>query len=123
VRHGVAVIDDFQPEADSRAARTHAETSVPAPVDALPDLCVRALQNQPQFKLRGSTGSRVEIRRRINWKTWGESLTVEFERLDEGHTKVSVDVEPLLGMALVDYGQGRRDATDLLRAPWQLAQP
>lgn len=114
--------DDFQPTVATKAARTHAEVSVPAPVDALPGLCAKALQTQPQFKLRSASGSGLEIRRRINWKTWGESLSVGFERLDANHTKVWVDVQPLLGTTIFDYGQGSRDATDLLRAVWLLAQ-
>lgn len=122
VRDGDAVTNDFRPEVSSKAARTHAEASVPAPIEALPGLCSRAVQQEPRFSLRSSTERHVELRRRVNWKTWGELVSVDFKRLDEDHTLVSIAVEPLLGTTLFDYGQGERDATDLLRAIWQLAR-
>ncbi|MGW9404484.1 hypothetical protein ACWGQ2_11030 [Arthrobacter sp. NPDC055585] len=100
----------------SKRARAHGELVVQAPMAALPPAVERALAGLPRMTLTAIWRERAEIVAGGNWKSFGAVIVLSFEPIDARTTRVSAASTPNVPTTLFDYGQGKADVTEVLRA-------
>ena len=58
----------------------------------------------------------IEARVGVNWRSWGERLTVRVQGHAEDQPEIDVVSEPLLKTTIADYGKNQRNVDEFLRA-------
>lgn len=92
-----------------RLARARAEFNLCGVSEADVRPMVRAaLHRTPQFRVLREASAEIVLKRRMNWATWGEVLTLTWYPMSEG-VHVDLVVKPLLRTTVHDWGQGLRD--------------
>jgi hypothetical protein len=104
------------PSVQSGRARSSGSLVVPAALDELPDVIKRAVAGSRQFSVDKSAPGSVELYRRTNWFTWGETLSADFSAVDDSHTLVTVRSRPTFRLQVQDWGQSQKDVAALLDA-------
>ncbi len=77
------------------------------PYDKLFDLCVISLGLVKKCRIREENRSqgRIVAKAGINWKTWGDTISFDINRMNDGYTDVKVSSRPTARTTLVDYGK------------------
>lgn len=96
-------------DVQSRRARSHATFTVPGTIGAVVERLRTIAAEDPRFRLRAAASARVVLGRRMNWWTWGETITIDLGVAGRAETLVDVRVEPTLPTTAIDWGQGARD--------------
>ena len=52
---------------------------------------------------------KIFFKRRVNWLSWGEHITISFYDPQDGGCRVIVESKPALATTLIDYGQNREN--------------
>jgi hypothetical protein len=111
-------MSEFAPHVESSSARTEGDVTVPAAVGDLPDLLRLVLAKDDHYTIKSSDPNGAELSRRINWRTWGEVLTLTFTSVGATETIVAVQSQPTFALQGYDWGQSEKDVRDLLNALW-----
>lgn len=100
----------------SKRARARGELVVQAPVAELPAAVERASYRLPRMTVTGIWMERAELTAGTTWKSFGEDIVLSFEPIDAGTTRVLATSTPQLATTIFDYGQGKADLTEVLKA-------
>jgi hypothetical protein len=92
----------------TRRGRTSGAFTVPAPIEAMPELVARAVASLPRMTLVSVEPTGALLRARANWASWGERDELVFTPTGNG-TEVRAQARPTIPPTVRDYGQGRRD--------------
>jgi hypothetical protein len=101
-----------------RAGRARATGSrvVSATIGELPALFERAVAGSRHFTVDKTDATSVQLYRRTNWLTWGETLIADFSPVDTTQTLVTVSSRPTFRLQVQDWGQSEKDVGALLDA-------
>ncbi|UWX97813.1 hypothetical protein N2K95_03765 [Arthrobacter zhaoxinii] len=99
----------------SKWARARGETVVAVPMDSLPAAVERASARLPKMKLTGVWPERAEFQR-SGWNTYARMITVAFEPVTAGSTRVVVTSTPAVATTVLDFGKSRGDVVEALNA-------
>ena len=71
------------------------------------DLCIESLNLIKRSKIRKEDRSqgKIDARAGINWKTWGDLISLDVRKKDNDRTQVIVLSRPVVRTTLVDYGK------------------
>ena len=58
--------------------------------------------------------ARIEVRTGISFRSWGEKLTIEIERVGLNKTKIRVTSKPLVPTTIIDYGKNNENVVSLI---------
>jgi len=106
--HGRAVKKVAHGNAEVSTGTHHVrETELPLPYERAFDLCIASLGSLGRCRVYEEDRIRGKILARtgINWKTWGDTVCFEINRIDGGSTRVKVSSRPAARMTLVDFGK------------------
>lgn len=104
------------PSVQSGRARSTGSLVVPVAANELPALFIRAVAGSRQFSVDKAQPGSVELYRRTNWFTWGETLIADVSPVDATHTFVTLSSRPTFRLQLQDWGQSQKDVAALLDA-------
>lgn len=108
------VTDKYKITSQGSHSTGHVELELPI---ALLEEAVSEVASQlPRLKARSVGGHAAELVARINVKTWGSRITVQYKSLDESRTLVEASSRPKVSTTLIDYGQSRDDLRDFFSA-------
>ncbi|MFJ3384048.1 MULTISPECIES: hypothetical protein [unclassified Curtobacterium] len=95
-------------EVRTRAARSTALWTAPAPVDLVRERLLNEIAQSSRAQLMTSTNDVIEASVRGNAFSWGERITVTLTPTTGG-TSVAVETRPVMPFTLFDWGEGERD--------------
>ncbi len=104
------------PSIRSGRARATGSRIVAATIGELPALFERAVAGSRQFTVDKTDATSVELYRRTNWLTWGETLIAHFSPVDATQSLVTVSSRPTFRLQIQDWGQSQNDVGALLDA-------
>lgn len=106
----------LDPSIRSSRARATGSRIIPATIGELPGVFERAVAGSRQFTIDKTGSTSVELYRRTNWLTWGETLVADFSPIDASRTLVTVSSRPTFRLQVQDWGQSQNDVGALLDA-------
>jgi hypothetical protein len=91
------------------ALRTHhvRDLDLKSPYDRAYDLCISSLSLFRRCIIQEEDRSlgRIVARTGINWKTWGDLISITIKRTDNGYTYIEISSRPNARTTIVDYGK------------------
>lgn len=71
------------------------------------DICIASVSSIKGCTIRAHNRNmgRIEAATGINWKTWGDTITFEIQRMDNKNTQVIITSSPSARTTLVDFGK------------------
>lgn len=106
----------LDPSVRSGRARATGSRIISAAIGELPGIFERAVAGSRQFTIDKTDSTSVELYRRTNWLTWGETLIADFSPIDASQTLVTVSSRPTFRLQVQDWGQSQNDVGALLDA-------
>jgi len=101
-------LDGAMVEVTTRAARSTAQWTVPAPLDAVRARLIGEVERSSRARLTSNTDDELQVSVQGNAFSWGEVITVTMTPVTGG-TSVAVETRPTMGLTLFDWGEGARD--------------
>ncbi|HDH05347.1 MAG TPA: hypothetical protein ENH01_06495 [Nitrospirae bacterium] len=86
------------------------------PYDRAFNLCIESLGRIKNCKIRmqDRTAGQIIAKTSINWKTWGDTISLEIKRIDDTQTHVKTSSRPSMSTTIVDYGKNLENVEKIL---------
>lgn len=86
------------------------------PLDRAFDLCVESLDRIIRCNITEEDRSqgRITAKTGINWKTWGDTISLRLNRLNDNTTHVIVSSRPAARSTLVDFGKNLENVQSII---------
>jgi hypothetical protein len=101
-------LDGAMLEVRTRAARSTARWTAPAPVDAVRARLLEEIAQSSRARLTSAPGDTIEASVQGNAFSWGERISIVLTPTGGG-TDVVVQTRPVMPLTLFNWGEGERD--------------